>query len=77
SGLSGVRRVSGRGMLLGVHREHGDAKKVAEVALSMGLIVNALSDDIIRIAPPLVITDDELETGLARLQSAIKEVEGV
>jgi predicted acetylornithine/succinylornithine family transaminase len=73
-GLPGVRRVSGRGMLLGLHREHGDAKRVAEVALAKGLIVNALSDDIIRIAPPLVITDDELETGLARLGAAIGEV---
>ena len=55
-----VTRIEGRGLLLGVVLARPVAKEVAARALERGLIVNAAADDRIRLAPPLVIGDDEI-----------------
>jgi 4-aminobutyrate aminotransferase-like enzyme len=39
----------------------GTAKAVAEDALQRGLVVNPVSDNAIRFAPSLLVTDDEID----------------
>lgn len=61
-----VEEVRGRGLLLGIGLSKPVAKKLAAEALSRGLIVNAPNESSIRIAPPLIIGDEEV-TGFIRL----------
>lgn len=56
--VSGVR---GAGLLLGIVLSHPVAGAVVAAAQEHGLIVNAANDTTIRIAPPLVIGDAEVE----------------
>ncbi len=66
--VSGVR---GRGMLLGVMVRGVKAGDVVAAARSRGLLVNAIGDDVIRLAPALVLTAAEADEGVARLAEAI------
>lgn len=71
SQIPGVTQVRGRGLMLGVVLDEAVAKLVVKHGLEKGLIVNAPGDDVIRLTPPLVITDDEIEEAMKRLARAI------
>ena len=55
-----ITDVQGRGLLLGIGLTEPVAGAVAAKALALGLIVNAASENRIRIAPPLIIGDAEI-----------------
>jgi acetylornithine/succinyldiaminopimelate/putrescine aminotransferase len=50
-----------------------DARQAALAALGRGLVVNPVTDTALRLAPPLVVTEDEVDEGLARLGAALEE----
>jgi acetylornithine/N-succinyldiaminopimelate aminotransferase len=66
--VSGVR---GRGMLLGVILAGVTAGDVVVAARELGLLVNAIGDDVVRLAPALVLSEAEADLGVARLGAAI------
>lgn len=73
--LRGVDSVRGRGLLLGVVLTAGvSAAAVETAARQRGLLVNAVAADVIRLAPPLVLTNAEAEQAIALLAEAIAEV---
>ncbi|TFC59063.1 acetylornithine transaminase [Cryobacterium sp. TMT2-15-1] len=55
-----IGEVRGRGLLLGVGLTEPVATRLAAAAQSNGLIVNAANESTIRLAPPLIVGDDEL-----------------
>jgi acetylornithine aminotransferase len=59
SGGSLIREVRGRGLLLAVVLTQPVAAQVAAQALDAGFIVNAVASDTIRLAPPLILTEDQ------------------
>ena len=56
-----VSHVRGRGLLLGAVLRTPVAAELETSARAHGLIVNAVAPDVIRMAPPLVLTDDDLD----------------
>jgi acetylornithine/N-succinyldiaminopimelate aminotransferase len=62
--ITGVR---GRGLLRGVTLTEPIAPAVAEAALDAGFVINAPRPDVLRLAPPLVITAELLDTFVAAL----------
>ncbi len=66
--LEGVREVRGRGLMIGVGLADGlDAAEVADRALQDGLIVNVPEPGTLRLLPPLVIGQSEIEHALTIL----------
>jgi acetylornithine/N-succinyldiaminopimelate aminotransferase len=55
-----ITDIQGRGLLIGIGLAEPIAHRVASEALSRGLIINAASENRIRLAPPLIVGDDEL-----------------
>jgi acetylornithine aminotransferase len=55
-----VESVRGAGLLLGIVLKLDIAKKFAQELQAAGVLVNATSDFLIRIAPPLVVTDKQV-----------------
>nr|WP_241732133.1 acetylornithine transaminase [Galbitalea soli] len=55
-----IAEVRGAGLLLGVGLSAPVAQRVSDAALELGLIVNAANDTSIRLAPPLIVGDDEI-----------------
>ncbi len=56
-----IADIQGRGLLLGIGLTEPVAGAITARALTLGLIINAASDRRIRIAPPLIIGDAEIE----------------
>ncbi|MDA8395785.1 MAG: acetylornithine transaminase [Candidatus Dormibacteraeota bacterium] len=67
-----VSEVRGRGLLLGVGLDLPIAPQVVQEALAQGVLVNAIGDRTIRLAPPLLISDDEVELAVERLAGALE-----
>ena len=65
----------GAGLWYGLELGQGAAAKdVALAALSRGLVVNPVTDTALRLAPPLVIEEADVDQGLLRLAGALQEV---
>ena len=69
-----VRHVRGQGLLLGVVMTGPDAGAFEVAARKHGLIVNAVAPDVIRLAPPLVLSDDDLAEVERRWAHAMQEL---
>ena len=70
-----VKDVRGLGLMLGVQFDSGDtAEAVQLAAFRRGLLVLQAGDDCVRISPPLVITADEIDTGVRLFSEAVEEV---
>ena len=70
--LPGVAAVRGLGLLLGAELTAGNAKAVNAALLDAGLVVNAVTDTALRFAPPLNVSDDEIDQALAICAEVIK-----
>ena len=68
--ISRVKAVRGRGLLWGIELSEPAAPFVA-AARERGLLVLTAGPDVIRLIPPLVITDPELERGVAMLEEVL------
>jgi len=71
-----IREVRGLGLLLGIVLDGPFAAAVVERARAARVIVNAVAPDVVRLAPPLTISPEEVEEALAHLASAIEGAAG-
>ncbi|MCG7277978.1 acetylornithine transaminase [Corynebacterium imitans] len=71
--IDGVREVRGRGLMLGAVLDAPVAKEAVAAGLKRGVIVNAPSASVLRLTPPLVITDEEIDTALERVALALRD----
>ncbi|MEO6604689.1 MAG: acetylornithine transaminase [Aeromicrobium sp.] len=69
-----VIATTGRGLLVGIVLAQPVAAEVAKAALAAGLIINAPTPDRLRLAPPLVLTEDEAAHAVTTLRSVLDEV---
>jgi len=70
--LPSVAAVRGLGLLLAVELVEGKrAGPVAAAALDAGLVVNAVTSTALRLAPSLLVTEDEMDRAVAILADAI------
>ena len=71
-GIEGLRHplvgyVRGRGLLLGIVLTTPAGKAVETAARDAGFLINAAAPDVIRLAPPLIITDEQVHSFLGSL----------
>jgi acetylornithine/N-succinyldiaminopimelate aminotransferase len=69
-----ITDVSGRGLLVGIGLAGPWAKDVATAAFDEGLIINAASDDRLRLAPPLTIDDRDIDRFLDLFEVALERL---
>jgi acetylornithine aminotransferase len=72
--LAGVKFVRGKGLLIGIGLNQSKAKELVQNLLSRGVLVNATSDDLIRIAPPLIIGNREVKLFIREFTASLGEV---
>jgi acetylornithine/N-succinyldiaminopimelate aminotransferase len=72
--LPGVADVRGVGLLVAAELGAGiEAGPVAARCLDAGLVLNAVTPTSLRFAPPLLVTDDEIDRGVAILRTVLAE----
>jgi len=71
-GVNGVKEIRGQGLIIGIELDKpcGDLVKLA---LTKGLLTNVTADNVIRLLPPLVMSQDEAQQLLDILCPLIKE----
>ena len=73
----GIRRVieevRGEGLMIGLKLRVPPAD-FAEAALEQKLLTIPAGDNVVRVLPPLVVTDEELDEGVRRLDAACEAV---
>lgn len=76
NGLPGVKEIRGSGLMLAVALEIPEAKAIASACLDGGLLINAIGDDCLRLTPPLVISESEIEEACGILKGVLLEKAG-
>jgi acetylornithine/N-succinyldiaminopimelate aminotransferase len=74
--LRGVAGVRGLGLLLAVELDGVASAPVAARLLELGVIVNAVTPTALRLAPSLLISDDEIGLAVDHIGAAIEDVAG-
>jgi acetylornithine/N-succinyldiaminopimelate aminotransferase len=69
-----VTGVAGDGLLLGIRLTRPVAADVTAAALEAGFVVNAVAPDVVRLAPPLVLTPEQADTFLAAFPAVLTAV---
>lgn len=77
SQLPQVAEVRGRGLMLGVVLKEPIAKAAVSAGLKRGLILNAPSESVIRLTPPLVIKEEDIVEAVDRLGDVLNSLSSV
>ena len=71
----GVPYHAGKGLLAGlVFADKDESEAFTELCFDKGLLVCDTGREWVKVAPALIITDEELETGIALIRDAVSEV---
>lgn len=70
-----IKAVRGKGLMIGLelHPEAGGARNYCKKLKEKGLLCKETHEDIIRFAPPLVITSDQVDWAVERIASVFKQ----
>jgi acetylornithine/succinyldiaminopimelate/putrescine aminotransferase len=68
-----VKEVRGQGLIWGLELNR-DAAAIVPAALARRVIVNRTAETVVRLLPPLVITEPEADAALDRLAGALDDV---
>ncbi|WP_372507690.1 acetylornithine transaminase [Mycobacterium shimoidei] len=67
-----IDHVRGRGLLCGIVLAAAKAKDIEAAARAAGFLVNAAAPDVIRLAPPLIITEHQIDAFVTALPSILE-----
>ncbi|AHC39043.1 aspartate aminotransferase family protein [Ehrlichia muris] len=67
-----IEQIRGRGLMIGV-KVNTDSRSLVSGLTSYGLLTSVASGDTLRIVPPLIITQQEIDEGIAILESYLQD----
>ena len=71
--IPAVRSVRGDGLMWGLDVDEPVAERMVQAALERGLLINRTAGTVIRMLPPLTVSDGDLDEGLARLSASLED----
>jgi acetylornithine/N-succinyldiaminopimelate aminotransferase len=71
-GLPGVVEIRGQGLMLGIELDRNCTVLTAKAA-EAGLLISVTADNVIRLLPPLIMTESEADEAVALLAPLVKE----
>lgn len=68
-----VKEIRGKGLLIGIDLKHeaGGARKFCEALMAKGLLCKETHDHVLRLAPPLVITKEEIDWAVEQVKAVL------
>ena len=75
--IDGVKEVRGAGLLIGIEFSEPIAKQVTKALEKLGILVNGNSENVIRIAPPLIVTDRQISKFISAFATSVDKVGGL
>lgn len=73
-----IKEVRGKGLLIGleIYPERIAARQVCEALMKQGILSKETHDTVIRFAPPLVVTQDQLDWAVSRISQVFRALPG-
>ncbi len=71
AGVKGIKDIRGKGLMLGIELEQ-DCPELVGLALKEKLLINVTSGNVIRLLPPLIMSDSEADQIISILSDVIK-----
>ncbi|WP_127533239.1 aspartate aminotransferase family protein [Paenibacillus kobensis] len=72
----GISRIRGMGLLVGFDLPHPVGSELVSAALANGLLINSPSPSVIRLMPPLIVTQEDVSVMLQQLALSLEQVMG-
>ena len=72
SGVPGIEEIRGLGLLIGIELDRPAGELVA-MALQQGLLINVTAERVVRLLPPLIMSDEEARQLIDTLSSLLRE----
>jgi acetylornithine/N-succinyldiaminopimelate aminotransferase len=70
SAINGIKEIRGKGLMLGIELEK-DCADLVGLALEEKLLINVTAGNVIRLLPPLIISDDEADEIVSKLSGLL------
>lgn len=72
-----VKELRGKGLFIGIelHKEAGGARRFCEALKEEGILCKETHENVIRLAPPLVINKDEIDWAFERIEKILTSLE--
>src|SRR5690606_7511024 len=67
-----VTEVRGKGLMVGIQLDR-DCPEIVQLARTQGVLVNVTAGSVVRLLPPLVISEQEINTLVTRVVAAVRE----
>jgi acetylornithine aminotransferase len=71
AGVAGITEIRGAGLMLGIELDR-PCNELVRTALDAGLLINVTYDNIVRMLPPLIITDEQADSIVSTLSPLIR-----
>ena len=68
---AGVKDIRGRGLMLAIELDR-PCKELLQLALNQGLLINVTAENVIRLLPPLILTDAEADLLVSELAKVVR-----
>jgi acetylornithine aminotransferase len=72
SSIKGIKEIRGKGLMLAIELEK-DCADLVGLALEEKLLINVTAGNVIRLLPPLVMSDDEADEVVSKLSDVLKK----
>jgi len=71
AGVEGIEEIRGQGLMIGIELDRPCAELVAQ-ALDQGLLINVTAERVVRLLPPLILSDAEADQLVERLAALLR-----
>jgi acetylornithine aminotransferase len=71
-GVAGIEEIRGQGLLIGIELDR-PCGELVELALQQGLLINVTAERVVRLLPPLILSDQEADHLVATLSGLLKD----
>ncbi|MFW6156642.1 MAG: aminotransferase class III-fold pyridoxal phosphate-dependent enzyme, partial [Armatimonadota bacterium] len=72
--IDAIDHIRGKGLLLGLELSSPVARELAAECFERGLVLNAIGTDILRLAPPLMISESQCEQAVETIAGVLEEI---
>lgn len=69
-----IGKIKGKGLMIGVELNIGDASIIAEDCMKEGLLINCTQKNILRIMPPITVNKTDIDLALEKLSKVLEKV---
>lgn len=74
SKFSIIKKIKGKGLMLGLELDTNDGSEIVKKSMEKGLLINVINHNILRFVPPLIISKKEIKDGIEILKDVFLEM---